>query len=195
MLLKECCNILHIILCVSYVPRFSISCDIPILPLSWASAPQTEIVKFAWQDASAELGVVLGLSEGEIALAAQKAAVHAANVVRQRAADPAPGGLPPHGGVAPGGPPIANVTTAGGAVIWVVWAEAHLERISPSLLLGYALLASRRESALFLRMATGFGFAQVRVLPLPPAPVSSPTLLHEHRRCAISQRVTCCPVI
>ena len=47
-------------------------------------------------------------------------------------------------------------------IVWVVWAESASRDASPSLLLGYALLASRRESALFLRMATGFGFAQVR---------------------------------
>ena len=33
--------------------------------------------------------------------------------------------------------------------------------MSPSLLLAYLLLASRRPNALFLRMATGFGFAQI----------------------------------
>ena len=45
-------------------------------------------------------------------------------------------------------------------IVWMVWAESFRDA-SPSLLLGYALLTSRRESALFLRMATGFGFAQV----------------------------------
>ncbi|CAL5227982.1 g11033 [Coccomyxa viridis] len=45
-------------------------------------------------------------------------------------------------------------------IVWMVWAESFRDA-SPSLLLGYALLTSRRESALFLRMATGFGFAQL----------------------------------
>jgi hypothetical protein len=47
-------------------------------------------------------------------------------------------------------------------VVWLVWAEANGERMSPSLLLAYALLTSRRDPALFLRMATGLGFAQAR---------------------------------
>ena len=47
-------------------------------------------------------------------------------------------------------------------MVWVIWAESASRDTSPSLLLGYALLTSRAESALFLRMATGFGFAQVR---------------------------------
>ena len=47
-------------------------------------------------------------------------------------------------------------------MVWVIWAESPSRDTSPSLLLGYALLTSRAESALFLRMATGFGFAQVR---------------------------------
>ena len=51
-------------------------------------------------------------------------------------------------------------------IVWVIWAESFRDA-SPSLLLGYALLTSRRESALFLRMATGFGFAQVWVLLCP----------------------------
>ncbi len=108
------------------------------------------------QDAGTELGTTLGLTEGELALAAQKATVHAANTARRRAAAAAGGGP-----AATAGEPAKETE---GTVVWVVWAEAHLERISPSLLLGYALLASRREGALFLRMATGFGFAQVRVL-------------------------------
>ncbi|BDA45976.1 hypothetical protein COCOBI_08-0680 [Coccomyxa sp. Obi] len=99
------------------------------------------------KDAGTELGTILGLTEGELALAAQKATVHAANTARRRAAA--------------GGNPGDPTRGTEGTVVWVVWAEAHLERISPSLLLGYALLASRRESALFLRMATGFGFAQM----------------------------------
>lgn len=47
-------------------------------------------------------------------------------------------------------------------VVHLVWAES-LEgiNVSPSLLLAFALLTVRREAALFLRMATGFGFAQV----------------------------------
>ena len=49
----------------------------------------------------------------------------------------------------------------GSPIVWVVWAESSSRDASPSLLLGYALLTSRRESAFFLRMATGFGFAQV----------------------------------
>ena len=52
-------------------------------------------------------------------------------------------------------------------IVWVVWAESFSRDASPSLLLGYALLTSRRESALFLRMATGFGFAQVRFCTNP----------------------------
>ena len=50
---------------------------------------------------------------------------------------------------------------ASSPVVWVIWAESASRDTSPSLLLGYALLTSRAESALFLRMATGFGFAQV----------------------------------
>ena len=46
-------------------------------------------------------------------------------------------------------------------MVWVIWAESASRDTSPSLVLGYALLTSRAESALFLRMATGFGFAQV----------------------------------
>lgn len=46
--------------------------------------------------------------------------------------------------------------------VYLLWAES-LEglKVSPSLLLAFALLMVRREAALFLRMATGFGFAQV----------------------------------
>ena len=51
--------------------------------------------------------------------------------------------------------------------VWVIWAETASLDPSPSLLLGYALLTSRRESALFLRMATGFGFAQVSLCTTP----------------------------
>ncbi len=45
----------------------------------------------------------------------------------------------------------------------LLWAEAGSAEMamSPSLLLAYLLLASRRPNALFLRMATGFGFAQI----------------------------------
>ena len=45
----------------------------------------------------------------------------------------------------------------------LIWAEAGDGELqmSPSLLLAYLLLASRRPNALFLRMATGFGFAQI----------------------------------
>ena len=50
---------------------------------------------------------------------------------------------------------------ASSLVVWVIWAESPSRDTSPSLLLGYALLTSRAEGALFLRMATGFGFAQV----------------------------------
>lgn len=122
-----------------------------------------------FQDAPSELGSILGLTEGELALAAQNATVHAANVARRRAAAAAAataGGSAPAEGDTAGDPGAAADASAGpsqsgGTVIWILWAEAHLERISPSMLLGYALLASRRESALFLRMATGFGFAQV----------------------------------
>ncbi|KAK9858812.1 hypothetical protein WJX84_000664 [Apatococcus fuscideae] len=45
-------------------------------------------------------------------------------------------------------------------LIWAEAAEGELH-MSPSLLLAYLLLASRRPNALFLRMATGFGFAQI----------------------------------
>ena len=85
--------------------------------------------------------------------------MHAANTARRRAAAAAAAGGGPATAAGDLGDPAKETE---GTVVWVVWAEAHLERISPSLLLGYALLASRRESALFLRMATGFGFAQVR---------------------------------
>ncbi len=50
--------------------------------------------------------------------------------------------------------------------VWVIWAETASLDPSPSLLLGYALLTSRRASAMFLRMTTGFGFAQVSDCPL-----------------------------
>ena len=43
-----------------------------------------------------------------------------------------------------------------------MWAESvGGMRVSPSLLLAYVLLSARQESAMFLRMATGFGFAQI----------------------------------
>ena len=54
-------------------------------------------------------------------------------------------------------------------IVWVIWAETASLDPSPSLLLDYALLTSRRESALFLRMATGFGFAQVSSCSAPHA--------------------------
>lgn len=49
-----------------------------------------------------------------------------------------------------------------GRHIYFVWAES-IEglKVSPSLLLAHMLLSSRREAAMFLRMATGFGFGQI----------------------------------
>jgi hypothetical protein len=117
------------------------------------------MITFAVQDPFVELGKVLAMSPEETAQAKSKAEAHVTNVMaasrRRPRADRAEG------------------TASSTPVIWVIWAEADLERLSPSLLLGYALLTSRRENALFLRMATGFGFAQVccssvTCAPMPP---------------------------
>lgn len=44
----------------------------------------------------------------------------------------------------------------------MIWAESPEGiSVSPSLLLATALLTARKEAAMFLRMATGFGYAQV----------------------------------
>lgn len=107
-----------------------------------------------------ELGALLGLSPAEAAAAAAAAAAAqqpggaqaAAGAARQRVGSK---GLKSDGSMQQAG------DAAGDAVVWLVWAEASGERMSPSLLMGYSLLTSRRDSALFLRMATGFGFAQV----------------------------------
>ena len=46
--------------------------------------------------------------------------------------------------------------------VYLVWAESvEGIKVSPSLLLAFVLLMVQREAAMFLRMATGFGFAQV----------------------------------
>lgn len=46
--------------------------------------------------------------------------------------------------------------------MYLIWAES-LEgvKVSPSLLLAHVLLMVRKEAAMFLRMSTGFGYAQV----------------------------------
>lgn len=46
--------------------------------------------------------------------------------------------------------------------MYLIWAES-LEgiKVSPSLLLAHTLLMVRKEAAMFLRMSTGFGYAQV----------------------------------
>ncbi len=46
--------------------------------------------------------------------------------------------------------------------VYMLWAEtASGETLSPSLLLAQALLMARKEAAMFLRMSTGFGYAQI----------------------------------
>ncbi|KAK9843046.1 hypothetical protein WJX74_006165 [Apatococcus lobatus] len=60
--------------------------------------------------------------------------------------------------------PSGRPSEAGAGLSFIlIWAEAGEGELqmSPSLLLAYLLLASRRPNALFLRMATGFGFAQI----------------------------------
>ena len=101
------------------------------------------------QDAHAELGRLLGLSVEVVKQGRADAEKHAATVL----AAPQPPAAPTA---------QQNGANSEGTVVWLVWAEADLERLSPSLLMGYALLTSRRENAMFLRMATGFGFVQVR---------------------------------
>ena len=47
-------------------------------------------------------------------------------------------------------------------VVHLIWAESvEGIKVSPSLLLAHLLLMVRREAAMFLRMSTGFGYAQV----------------------------------
>jgi hypothetical protein len=140
------------------------------------------------QDAGTELGKILGLTEGELALAAQKAAAHEATKRRAATDSTAGGTAHPPGGNLGEVPAFSSraVAQTGGTVIWLIWAEAHLERISPSLLLGYALLASRRESALFLRMATGFGFAQVHKCSTQSALCCHSAVLMAHLHCGRS---------
>lgn len=46
--------------------------------------------------------------------------------------------------------------------VHILWAESRDGKsLSPSLLLAQALLMVRKEAAMFLRMSTGFGFAQI----------------------------------
>lgn len=46
--------------------------------------------------------------------------------------------------------------------VFMLWAEAQDgANLSPSLLLAQTLLLVRKESAMFLRMSTGFGYAQI----------------------------------
>ncbi|KAK9818264.1 hypothetical protein WJX72_009738 [[Myrmecia] bisecta] len=46
--------------------------------------------------------------------------------------------------------------------VYLIWGETAQDvRVSPSVLLSYLLLTSRRDGALFLRMATGLGFCQI----------------------------------
>ena len=113
------------------------------------------------KDGSKELGALLGLIPADIAVAAAAAA----------AAQPAGPQAPQKAEEGDAG----AVQQAGDRVVWLVWAEASGERVSPSLLMGYSLLTSRSDSALFLRMVTGFGFAQA-CTPPAPANLSLPIL-------------------
>ena len=46
--------------------------------------------------------------------------------------------------------------------IYMLWAESSDgSTLSPSLLLAQTLLMVRKEAAMFLRMSTGFGYAQI----------------------------------